>query len=317
MIPTIHREWTAATTNTYAPSDLILVSMDSIRFHVHQGRLVAASINSFNGELPMPLVHPNDQDLMGGGTSDIRGLPVLNLPYIGSVLNILLYIIYNRAGLIKNPTPSLSDLSSTVLALKKYGVPLETSLSESSHLFELFSAFCQHSPLAVYTIAASHAPHLHHIAEYASQFLLSLDLYTITDEMADQMGAAYLRRLFMLHFGRIEEFKKLILGPPQAHAPTSQCNADYLLQVWALATAYLTWSAAPNVTRTTIDNVLSSVVDRLSCHRCETSLRERFETFKHRWSLVKVSRIIQNPSMASLIQVTRPGNHIIFLFLSK
>ncbi len=146
MIPTIHREWTAATTNTYAPSDLILVSMDSIRFHVHQGRLVAASINSFNGELPMPLVHPNDQDLMGGGTSDIRGLPVLNLPYIGSVLNILLYIIYNRAGLIKNPTPSLSDLSSTVLALKKYGVPLETSLSESSHLFELFSAFCSTHP---------------------------------------------------------------------------------------------------------------------------------------------------------------------------
>ncbi len=294
VIPTIHHDWTAEATSTHARSDLILVSVDSIRFHVHQGRLVAASINSFSGKLPMPLVRADEQGSRpgGSGTPDSRVLrvPVLNLPYIGSVVNILLYVIYDRAGLIRNPSPTLSDLSSTVLALKEYGIPLETSLSETSHLYEVFSAFCQRSPLSVYPTAASHASDMHHIAEHASQFFLSLDLGTITDEMADRMGAAYLRRLFMLHVGRVEEFKKLMIGPIPTHAPTPQCDAGPVRQGWALATAYLTSSAAPDVTSTAVDNVLSPVVGRLSCHRCEASLRERFETLKHRWSLVKVSK---------------------------
>lgn len=282
--PAVHPDWTAATMNIHAPCDLLLVSVDSLRFHVHQGRLGAASTNSFGDKLPMPLIRADEQGSSG------HGLPVLNLPYIGAVLNILLYIVYNRVGRIRNPDPSLSDLSSTFLALKEYGAPLEASLSESSRLFGLFSSMCESgSPLDVYATAAFHAPDLHHVAVYASQFLLTLDLYSVTDELADKMGAVYLRRLFMLHVGRVDEFKKLIVGPPRAHTPTQQCNAGTLLQVWALATAYLTWAASPNVTATAIDNVLVSIIDRLNCHRCETSLRERFDMMKQKWSLVKVS----------------------------
>ncbi|KLO17658.1 hypothetical protein SCHPADRAFT_886818 [Schizopora paradoxa] len=280
----IHQDWSAATMNAFAPCDLLLVSMDSIQFHVHQGRLGAASTNSFNGKLPLPLIRSDDHGTGG------HGLPVLNVPYIGVVLNITLYIMYNRVGRIENPNPLLSDLSSTVLALKEFGAPLEASLSESSLLFGLFSSMCDSgSPLDVYATAASHAPDLHHVAVYASQFLLTLDLYSITDDVADKMGAVYLRRLFMLHVGRVMEFKKLITGPPETHAPTSQCNADTLLQVWALATAYLTWAASPSVTNSAIDNVMASIVDRLGCRRCEVALRERFDLMKQTWSLVKAT----------------------------
>lgn len=279
-------------TGTHVPADLILASVDSIRFHVHQDWLVAASINSFSGELSLPL--RRDVAIIDTGISATgdQGLPVLDLPYAGAVVNLLLCAVYNRTASdsTQHPNTSLADLSDVVPALKEYGIPLQTSFAAPSVLYALMSSYCPHSALTVYAIAASHAPELHHLAEHASQFLLSFDLSTLTDEMASRMGAIYLRRLFMLHIDRAQAFRRLVLTPPNAHAPVARCDSGSLKQAWALATAYLTWSATPDVAETMIDAVLKAILDRAQCNACQVSLRQRFQDLKQSWALVKVSR---------------------------
>ncbi len=304
VIPTIHHDWTAEATSTHARSDLILVSVDSIRFHVHQGRLVAASINSFSGKLPMPLVRADEQGSRpgGSGTPDSRVLrvPVLNLPYIGSVVNILLYVIYDRAGLIRNPSPTLSDLSSTVLALKEYGIPLETSLSETSHLYEVFSAFCQRSPLSVYTIAASHAPrHAPHSRARLSVLALIGPRYHHRRDGRSNGGG--------LSASAFYAACRACRGVQETDDwPSPHTRPHAAVRRWArqagmgVSNGIPTSSAAPDVTSTAIDNVLGPVVGRLSCHRCEASLRERFETLKQQMVVGKSEQIFRTSRTTSL-----------------
>jgi len=87
---------------------------------------------------------------------------------------------------------SLSDLSSTIRALGDYGIPLETSLSESSMLFGLLSSHCQQSALDVYALATSHAPYLRPLAMHASSFLLSMEFSQISEQIAVTIGSVYL-----------------------------------------------------------------------------------------------------------------------------
>ncbi len=157
----------------------------------------------------------------------------------------------------------------------------------------MLSSHCQHSALDVYALAASHAPNLHHLATYASSFLLSVEFPKITDEKVVTMGPIYLRQLYMLLSERTREFKQLLLPLPQFHAPTQQCDTKALKEAWRVAIADLVQCAAPDVQGAVIDSTKYSVINRvpLACDDCKASLEQRFEHLKHAWSLVKVIEI--------------------------
>lgn len=133
-----------------------------------------------------------------------------------------------------------------VRALKSFGVPLTTYIAPSTPLFTLLLANAPAAPLEIYALAGEHD--LPHVAVSASPHLLSFPLPTLTDEMAQQMGPVYLKKLFFLHLGRSDALKRLLLPPPHPHSPTPECDfteQKKLTRAWALASAYLAWDARP------------------------------------------------------------------------
>ena len=219
--------------NDALPADLILHSSDSVFFYVHSHVLLGASQNGFKDMLPAP--HSNKDDNFG---------PILAVPEPSAVLNVLLHTIYDMS--CAHYSPSFEQLVSAVHAMKNYGIPPDSRILPSTPLFILLLSHAPLHPLELYAVAASYD--LRDLAVSTSSHLLSLQLSSITESMAERIGPLYLRRLFFLHFGRVDALKRLLLSPPHPHAPTTWCDfteQKKLTRAWALASAYLAWDARP------------------------------------------------------------------------
>ncbi len=220
---------------------------------------------------------------------------VIYVPEAASVINILLFAAYDRkptTSVLDVARTSLSDLRLAIAALKKYGISVHASVSETSLMFAAFASYCPIAALQVYTIAASNAPDLHALAVYASQFLLSLDLSTLDDEVVVEMSPLYLQKLFLLHIKRDKEFKRLIGFLPRPHRLLPHCadtDGMALKEAWAFAMAFLLLSSVfPSTSNSEIDNAVTSVMDKIPCSNCKESLRNHTLDLKQQWSLVKV-----------------------------
>lgn len=79
-----------------------------------------------------------------------------------------------------------------------------------------------------------------------SQFLLSLRVWDISNELATQMGVWHLKYLIFLHRGRMQELRTLLARSPQTHPPVPQCSPARqaaLAEAWRLVGAYFIWNA--------------------------------------------------------------------------
>jgi hypothetical protein len=200
---------------------------------VHANVLLSASQTAFNHLLPAESL-----------TEDAEA--IVPVPESSEVLNILLHTIYNMT--CSHYAPSLPSIAVTIKTLKSYGIPLSIYIAPPTPLFALLLSHAPAAPLEVYSLAAEHD--LEHIAIAASPHLLSFPLPTLTDEMAEQMGPVYLKKLFFLHLGRSDALKRLLLPPPHPHPPTADCDfteQKKLTRAWALASAYLAWDTRPGV----------------------------------------------------------------------
>jgi hypothetical protein len=192
---------------------------------------------------------------------------ILPLYHDSVVLNILLHTIYNMSATHYVPTPEA--VIATVESFEKYGLSLQTYLAPTSPLYALFLGTAPQAPIEFYAFSGAHD--LHHLAIPISSFLLSYSLASLTNELAVKMGPLYLKRLFFLHLGRIEALKRMLLPPPQPHAPTADCDfteQKKLTRAWALASAYLAWDVRPGEllngshhTETSIDSTLNRSVN--------------------------------------------------------
>jgi len=260
------------------PTDLIILSSDSVFFYVHSGRLLAASDNGFNQMLPLAAKRKDTSE------SD----PILNLPELSTVLNILLHTVYGMS--CSHYYPSLKDLSSAVTAMKLYGVPLQNFVSPNSPLALTILSNAPLAPLDVYALAASN--NLHALAVSASSHLLSFPLPTLTDEQVSNVGPIYLKKLFFLHLGRTDALKRLLLPPPHPHPETAGCDfmeQKKLTRAWTLASAYLMWDARPDTSVSAIEAVLSPLGEHLSCGLCKTALTERIRDLIVQWTQIKTT----------------------------
>ena len=263
------------------PTDLIILSSDAVFFYVHSRRLVSASENAFNMNLPQAI------EKIDGNPE-----PILNLPDSASVMNIVLHTVYGMS--CSHYSPTFSDVAMAIAALKVYGLPLNRFLSPASPLSATLSSFSTVCPLDLYTLAAAHD--LHDLAVTASPHLLSLALPTVTDEIALMMGPVYLKKLFFLHFGRTDALKRLLLPPPSPHSPTADCDfveQKKVTRAWALASAYLTWDARPDMPTGTIEGALQPLSEHLACEQCRTALRGRIQELVDQWAAVKVCLHVQ------------------------
>lgn len=257
------------------PTDLIILSSDSVFFYVHTHRLLAASINGFNSLLPLKeQVLPEDAGSF------------LALPHDSVILNILLHTIYNMSASHYAPTPEA--VIAAVDSFERYGLSVQTYLAPASPFYTLFLGTAPRAPIDFYALSGAY--NLQHLAIPISSFLLSYSLASLTDELAVKMGPLYLKRLFFLHLGRVEALKRLLLPPPQSHAPTANCDfteQKKLTRAWALASAYLAWDVRPDLSTHTIEAALRPLGDCLPCGQCGQLLRERINHLVAQWSIVK------------------------------
>lgn len=283
----VHPDWTYIESK---PADLVLLSCDSIGFYVHGERLLSASKNAFNDLLhqtDLPTICPNHPK------DSLRTHQpfCLKVPNDHRVLNAVLHIIY---GTIEDQRAacallSLSEISLVLDGCKSYGIPLLPAFSQLSTLCDAVVAYCSCSPLLVYALAAAHSPELHHIAVHSSTYLININLMTITDEVASQMGAVYLNQLFLLHLRRTEAFKRLVIPAPTPHTPTPVCGSSPLHELWTRGTAFFSWIASSGVEDGMIMGVICSLMKEVYCQACKNAMLQRGQQLLHDWSLVPVS----------------------------
>lgn len=257
--------------------DLILVPSDSVYFYTHSYVLLSMSNNGFNSMLPV--LAPQPRGYFGPG-------PILAVPELSSVFNIVLHVIYDMP--CNQYSPSLDTLIEAVSALKTYGVAAKNVITPGTPLYNILLTHAASRPLDLFAFASQNL--LDPLAVATSTFLLSFSLCTISDEVAERIGPVYLKRLFFMHLGRAEALRTMLLPPPYPHTPTPTCDAKQqkcLERAWTLASASLAWDGRADLSISKMKATLTPLGDHLLCKQCEVALNERINVLMIRWSLIK------------------------------
>lgn len=276
------------------PPDLALLTTDSVFFYVHSYILLNGSDNSFNSLISTSL--PKTP----GGQNEIFRMAETSI-----VLNVVLHCIYNLPCV--HYDPSFETLMAAVNALKLYGINAHNLIVPSSPLYTTLLSQAPLRPLDTYILASTYD--LYDLAVATSSHLLSFPLASLTDEAAKRMDPIYLKRLFFLHFGRVDALKRILFTPPHPHAPTSSCGfteQKKLTRAWAFAAAYLAWDARPgtflysystsplitpflDIPTSVLESALTPLEKHLACDLCREALSQRIKILIRQWSIVKVS----------------------------
>ncbi|RPD78556.1 hypothetical protein L226DRAFT_296722 [Lentinus tigrinus ALCF2SS1-7] len=286
------------------PPDIVLVTLDGVLFYVHTKKLLRSSSNRFNG-----LLSPKRE-------APLHPEALLSVDEHSSVMNIVLHSVYNLSCAHYNH--SLETLCAAVDAMSKFGISPQEHVVPTKPLFALILNQAPLQPILAYSTAASHD--IAELAVAVSSHTLSIDLQTITYEIAAKMGPVYLRRLFFLHLGRLEALKTLLISPPPLHPCTSTCDfgdQKRLTRAWTLASAHLAWEARPgtwsappqsvpdrplslsraDLSVSAIETVLCPLADHLPCEMCKENLAERIKQLVVQWSMVKVRLVARVASL--------------------
>lgn len=246
-------------------------------------------MNKFNSLLPDNLPSPTTSSSLSSsvdkGEDDVG--TILPVPEPSHVFNIVLHAIYYMSCALYHP--SLTVITTGIRAMAKYGIPLEKYLAPCTPLYQYLLSQSPTSPLEVYACAAEHS--LHDLAVQVSPHLLAFPLHNVTDEDAQRMGPVYLKKMFFQQLGRVEALKRLLLPPPESHAPTMDCGffqQKKLTRAWALASAYLAWDARPDLSTGAIESALGPLGEHLDCETCKKALDERVRMLVVQWALIKV-----------------------------
>lgn len=246
------------------PPDIILVSHDGVLFYVHSKMLLSESTNSFNELLRPKLVLQHQAGAY------------LSVPEDSSALNIVLHVIYDIS--CARYYPHLDTVAAAVDAMAKYGITPKDHIFPSKPLFALILNQAPIQPILAYCIAAAHD--ITDMAVPVSSHTLSLELRYLTHEVMVKIGPIYLRRLFFLHLGRLEAFRRLLLPHPHLHPSTTTCDftdQKRLARAWTLASGHLAWGDRPGtrVSPPQSATLRVSIADLVCCNNVQTSPRAR------------------------------------------
>ena len=214
--------------------DTIFSTADAVLFYVHSRIIMDATIHPFSSLLGAPLSDPHFRN------------HVISLSESSNVLSIILHMLYGTSSAQYSPT--FETLVTAVDQMPAYDIQPCAHIIPPTPLYNLLLSHAPFSPMELYSLAAHHS--LDDLAVNASSHLLSYSICTLSDELAERIGAVYLKRLFLLHLDRITTLKEILLRPPNPHPPTEDCDShdqERLTRAWALAIAYLACDAKPGL----------------------------------------------------------------------
>ncbi|KAL1706787.1 hypothetical protein EV121DRAFT_200548 [Schizophyllum commune] len=287
---------------TTPPPDAVLISNDNVHFFVKGIRLFPAFRNLLPARGPLVSGLPSARGPLG--LPSMRGLPVAGLPSArapdtAETLNIILHAALNRE--LVGFAPSVRAVGAALDRFNAYGLDASVLLAPGRPLHKLLASQIPTAPLAVYVVAARADAGA--LAAAASAYLLAEPVHKISDEVAEAMGAVYLKRLFMLHRRRVDALRELLGRAPGMHAKGDGewvheggkgdgegCKErGVLARRWDIVTAEIVVNAKPDTPTSHIESRLSSIVRHLACELCKTSLEERIQECVADWSAVGVS----------------------------
>ncbi|KAG8712826.1 hypothetical protein FRC08_014041 [Ceratobasidium sp. 394] len=270
-------------------ADLVLVTQDLVYFYAHHATLLRGSSNSFTSLLREPPANINAeidvfQPML---VSDLALVPtVVAIEYPSDVLNLVLHIIYKFS--VQSYRTAPITLRAATTALFELGYNLEHVFTHYSEPYMLYLQGAVVEPLSMYALAACYS--LESLAVAVSTFTLEVPLSDISDELAQQMGPIYLRRLFFLHLGRTAALKRLLYPPPPSHTPSPALNCDEetrqkIPRIWALACSSVVIQSHPN----NLAKVFAPLSAQLPCVKCRQALHGRAMTLVNEWSKIKAT----------------------------
>lgn len=231
------------------PTDVILVTTDYVYFYVHSPRLLQHSNNSFGGLL-----------------ADLS--TPISIAETSEVANLAFHALY---GLDPSSfVPNLSLLLRAFSMLNLYGIVPSSVIFLDSPFYSAVVGLGAKFPLQTYSLAAKFG--LEVVAVEVSRHLLAIPLHAITDDIAQAMGATYLRRLVFLHVGRTERLKELMMQLPTAHELSTDCSENdqkRLEQEWRALALALSWSADPSMTSPQLHQAFFPLTQKKNlCPKC-------------------------------------------------
>ncbi|PPQ86568.1 hypothetical protein CVT25_006160 [Psilocybe cyanescens] len=261
--------------NTQPTPDTIFASSDGVLFYIRSETVLTACPTAFIAILKDPLSHPKFRD------ENI----LLDVP--SAELNVIFHALYGTSPAANSPT--FETLVQAVDRMPMHSLPPQTLVRPSGSLHELLLFHAPLHPMETYALAAHHK--LHSLAVSVSSHLLSYDLSTISDDMAERIGAIYLKKIMLLHMGRFTALKAILLHPPHPHPPSKECGFEdqrKLTRAWALVSAYLAWDARPaDLSTHSMHSALNPLMEHLSCAMCHQALEDKIKAVVVQWASVK------------------------------
>ncbi|KDR71840.1 hypothetical protein GALMADRAFT_253611 [Galerina marginata CBS 339.88] len=256
-----------------APNTMVS-SRDGVIFYVDFQTILKSCPTSFKAYLNGSLSDPQYRTTL---------IP-LDAP--STELNIILHTLYGSSPAAHSP--DIETLVCAVDRMTSYSISPLSLIRPSTPLHDLLLAYAPRHPLEVYALSAHHG--LSSLAVTVSSYLLSYDLATITDEMAERIGAVSMHKLLRLHAGRFASLKEILIQPPNPHPPTEECNFEdkrKLTRAWALVTAYLAWDPRPDPSSHSMQSAFNPLLGHLTCELCHQALKDRIKDVVIRWVSVK------------------------------
>ncbi|KAK7052856.1 hypothetical protein VNI00_004175 [Paramarasmius palmivorus] len=259
-------------------ADVILLSKDSVSFYVDEYSLLLFSTNNFNGLLPILDQGPEDRLIF---LHDLHS----------SKLDIALQAIYKIPATSVSATgggnlEELELLARGVGWLATFGIPARLVVLPYTHIFDRILSFAPLYPLVSYAIAGHHE--LEELAIAVSPHTLPVELSNVTEELAEQMGVKYLRRLFRLQLDRQDILMGLLRPEPEIHTPTQQCSLEdqrVLKTKWDMAISSLVRVVRADTTTNLIREVVTTFTSDVACENCLRARDTRLNTILTEWSM--------------------------------
>ncbi|KAF9483594.1 hypothetical protein BDN70DRAFT_851454 [Pholiota conissans] len=253
--------------------DSILSSSDGVLFYVHSPTLVQLFPNVFRHSGFAPLSDPMFRDIL---------FP-LDIP--ANELNVMLHALYRTSAAVHSP--GWDTLLASVDRMPTCNITPNRLILPSTPIHELLLSYASLKPLELYALGAFYD--IHSLAVSSSSYLLSYDIATITDRMAERIGAIHLKKLMVLHMERSLSFRAILLSYPLYYPSTIDCafqDQCRLNHVWALIAAYLVWDSRADLSIRSLKLALDSP-ENLTCDVCRQVLQDRIKNVLARWSSVK------------------------------
>ncbi|KAF8152567.1 hypothetical protein B0H34DRAFT_121070 [Crassisporium funariophilum] len=254
--------------------DTVFSSSDGVLFYVHFNVILSSSPRAFHAVLGAPLSDQKFREV------------IIHIADASSELNVILHMLYGTS--CAQHSPSLDTLVRAVDRMPVYSIQPDEHIIPPSALYSLLLSHAPLHPLEVYALGGHH--NLSALCTNTSAHLLSCNLSTIGDGMAERMGAIFLKRLLLLHVERFAKLRDILLPPPHPHAPTRDCGFEDqkgLKRAWALVSAYLAWDARPDLSTHSMQSALEPLMEHLTCTRCRDALKNRMRDVITQWASVQ------------------------------